>query len=153
MAPTHINTPSTSDPLPYPPGSVAPQYADVRTPSHPATPRGHTFGIALEEVISRENATLPLIVAQCVLAINEFGINTEGIYRVSGSATTVARLKHLFDFEPDHIDFRTPTGFFGDIHAVAGVLKQYLRELPEPILTKAFYPELISVACMSHVRS
>jgi Rho GTPase-activating protein RGD1 len=153
MTPTQITPPATSGPQPYPPGSAAPQYTDARTPSHPATLRGHTFGIPLDEVISRENATLPLIVTQCVLAVNEFGINTEGIYRVSGSATTVAKLKHLFDFEADHIDFRTPTGFFGDIHAVAGVLKQYLRELPEPILTKAFYPELMNVACMSYVRS
>jgi hypothetical protein len=61
----------------------------------------------------------------------------------------VAKLKRMFDFEPDQIDFRTPTGFFGDIHSVAGVLKQYLRELPEPILTKAFYPDLMSVASIS----
>ena len=99
-------------------------------------------------MISRENASLPLIVAQCVIAVDQFGINTEGIYRVSGSASTLGKLKQLFDFEPDHIDFRTPAGFFGDIHAVAGILKQYLRELPDPLLTRGYYTDFIRVARM-----
>jgi hypothetical protein len=73
-------------------------------------------------------------------------LTTEGIYRVSGSVSTLAKLKQMFDFEPDHIDFRTPAGFFGDIHAVAGILKQYLRELPDPLLTKAYYSDFIRVA-------
>jgi len=92
---------------------------------------------------------LPLVVDQCVKAINQFGLKTEGIYRVSGSASTIAKLKQLFDFEPDQVDFRTPAGFFGDIHAVAGVLKLYLRELPEPLLTKAYYADFMRVARMS----
>lgn len=117
-------------------------------PRYPATRKGHTFGVSLDEVISRENATLPLIVAQCVIAVDQFGINTEGIYRVSGSVSTLAKLKELFDFEPEHIDFRTPTGFFGDIHAVAGILKQYLRELPDPLLTRGFYTDFLRVARM-----
>jgi Rho GTPase-activating protein RGD1 len=89
---------------------------------------------------------LPLIVAQCIIAVDQFGLTTEGIYRVSGSVSTLAKLKQMFDFEPDHVDFRTPTGFFGDIHAVAGILKQYFRELPDPLLTKAYYSDFIRVA-------
>lgn len=87
--------------------------------------------------------------AQCIIAVDQFGLKTEGIYRVSGSTTAVANLKRLFDFEPDLIDFRTPAGFFGDIHAVAGILKQYLRELPEPLLTREYYKDFIQVARMS----
>jgi hypothetical protein len=117
----------------------------------PSTPQGHTFGVPIDEVISRENSTLPLIVAQCVIAVDEFGSRTEGIYRVSGGATTLAKLKRLFDFEPENVDFRTPAGFFEDIHAVAGILKQYLRELPEPLLTRAFYDDFLRIACISRL--
>jgi Rho GTPase-activating protein RGD1 len=127
----------------YPSGSVEPY--------KPSTPKGHTFGASLDEVLSRENATLPLIVAQCVIAVDQFGITSEGIYRVSGTTSNLAKLKHLFDFEPDNIDFRTPTGFFGDIHAVAGILKQYLRELPEPLLTREYYKDFIEVARISPI--
>lgn len=119
----------------------------------PTTPQGHTFGFPIDEVISRENASLPLIVAQCIIAVDQFGLATEGIYRVSGSVSTLAKLKQLFDFEPDHVDFRTPAGFFGDIHAVAGILKQYLRELPDPLLTKAYYSDFIRVARNTPVRN
>ena len=120
----------------------------IKAPSYkPVTPKGHTFGVPIDEVISRENATLPLIIAQCIIAVDQFGLQTEGIYRVSGSVSTLGKLKHLFDFEPEHIDFRTPAGFFGDIHAVAGILKQYLRELPEPLLTRNYYQDFIRVAC------
>jgi hypothetical protein len=33
-----------------------------------------------------------------------------------------------------------------DIHAIAGVLKQYLRELPEPLLTRFLNEEFIQAA-------
>lgn len=112
----------------------------------PSTPKGRTFGVPLDVLINRENATLPLIVAQCVIAIDQFGLDVEGIYRKSGSASTIAKLKQFFDFEPEVVDFRTESGFFGDIHAVAGILKQFLRELPEPLLTRAFYPEFVRVS-------
>ena len=134
--PTQLDRPSTND------------QQSIRAPSYkPATPKGHTFGVPIEEVISRENAILPLIIAQCVIAVDRFGLQTEGIYRVSGSVSNLAKLKHLFDFEPDHIDFGSPAGFFGDIHSVAGILKQYLRELPEPLLTRNFYQDFIQAAC------
>jgi Rho GTPase-activating protein RGD1 len=127
------------------PRTLAPSNVNILD-SQLSSRKGATFGVSLDDVLNRENAVLPLIVAQCVLAVDEFGLRTEGIYRVSGSATTLAKLKDLFDFEPDHIDFRTPAGFFGDIHAVAGILKQYLRELPEPVLTRAYYHDFIRVA-------
>lgn len=137
-SPIQYDRPSTSGQQSYPAGSVQPY--------KPSTPEGCTFGLPLDDVLARENATLPLIISQCVVAIDEFGLKTEGIYRVSGSATTIAKLKHLFDFDPERIDFRSPVGFFGEIHAVAGILKQYLRELPEPVLTKGFYKDFIQVA-------
>ena len=34
-----------------------------------------------------------------------------------------------------------------DVHAVAGVLKQYLRELPEPLLTSKLYDAFTNNAC------
>lgn len=33
-----------------------------------------------------------------------------------------------------------------DLHTVAGSLKQYLRELPEPLLTTQLYPDIIQAA-------
>jgi hypothetical protein len=33
-----------------------------------------------------------------------------------------------------------------DLHTVAGSMKQYLRELPEPLLTTQLYPDFIQAA-------
>jgi Rho GTPase-activating protein RGD1 len=89
--------PSTSGeqfhpPVPTPPKPVAEQSL------RPSIPKGHAFGVPIGELVAQENVTLPPIVAQCVVAVEQFGLRTEGIYRVSGSASTLAKLKHLFDF-------------------------------------------------------
>jgi Rho GTPase-activating protein RGD1 len=131
-----------------PPPNVGPS-RQRETASTPSTPKGFTFGTPLDMLIAMQNATLPLIVAQCISAIDQFGVTAEGIYRKSGSASTLAKLKQLFDFEPELVDFRTEAGFYGDIHAVAGILKQFLRDLPEPLLTRGFYSEFIRVSSTS----
>jgi Rho GTPase-activating protein RGD1 len=146
---TSTYSPTTIDDQPQFSGTPAVNQAQRFSPkprSRPSTPKPRTFGIPLEEVISRENSTLPYIVAQCVIAIDQFGLQTEGIYRISGGATTISKLKYLFESEPDNVDFRTPAGFYEDIHAVAGILKTFLRELPEPLLTRAFYDNFINAS-------
>lgn len=34
-----------------------------------------------------------------------------------------------------------------DIHAVAGLLKMYLRDLPEPLFTDECYPKFVEASC------
>ena len=36
--------------------------------------------------------------------------------------------------------------FVTDVHCIAGALKQYLRELPEPLMTFALYDEWMAAA-------
>jgi hypothetical protein len=38
-----------------------------------------------------------MVVHQCIQAVDLFGLAVEGIYRLSGSATHVNKLKNLFD--------------------------------------------------------
>ena len=44
------------------------------------------------------------------------------------------------------MDFRSPKAFFNDIINVAILLKQFLEELPDPLLTKAKYQSFIEAA-------
>ena len=55
------------------------------------------FGVSLEELFSREGTAVPSIVYQCVQAVDLFGLDTEGIYRTSGSAPHIMEMKALFD--------------------------------------------------------
>ena len=55
------------------------------------------FGVSLEDLLKRDGSAIPLVVYQCVQAIDLYGLEVEGIYRVSGSATHIAKLKAQFD--------------------------------------------------------
>jgi len=59
----------------------------------------------------------------------------EGIFRMSGSNLVVKALRERFDNEGD-VDLCAPNEQSYDIHAVASLLKLYLRELPASILTR-----------------
>ena len=60
-------------------------------------------------------------------------INKEGLFRVSGSKKRQEELKDLIDKE-ENIDF--DSGRFTP-HDVASILKIFLGDLPEPLLTQA----------------
>lgn len=47
------------------------------------------------------------------------------------------------------MDFRNPESFFHDVNSVAGLLKQFFRELPDPLLTAEQYPAFIEAASKS----
>lgn len=55
------------------------------------------FGVSLDELYERDGTAVPMIVYQCFQAIELFGLDMEGIYRLSGSATQIAQMKSLFD--------------------------------------------------------
>jgi len=62
-----------------------------------------------------------------------------GIYRLSGSAVTIDHWRKAFD-KGERVDlFKEP-----DPHAITGLLKLYLRELPEPLLTFEKYDHFIA---------
>ena len=59
-----------------------------------------------------------------------------GIYRVAGVLRDVNELREAFD--TDYLKAQV-IAFEADIHAVAGLLKKYFRELPDPLFTDALY--------------
>jgi len=59
--------------------------------------------------------------------------------------------------EPDHladasrVDFRNPEHFHHDVNSVAGLLKQFFRELPDPLMTSELYLEFLAAARIEDV--
>lgn len=75
----------------------------------------------------------------CVREVERRGMTEVGIYRVSGSASDVAKLKKSFEtnaYEAEQLLKEV------DIHSVTGILKSYLRDLPEALFTDQYYPKL-----------
>uniref|UniRef100_A0A8C6V6L0 BCR activator of RhoGEF and GTPase n=1 Tax=Neogobius melanostomus TaxID=47308 RepID=A0A8C6V6L0_9GOBI len=60
-----------------------------------------------------------------------------GIYRVSGVATDIQALKMAFDTNNKDVSVMMSEM---DVNAIAGTLKLYFRELPEPLFTDDLYP-------------
>ena len=44
------------------------------------------------------------------------------------------------------MDFTNPENFYHDVNSVAGLLKQFFRELPDPLFTNQHYAEFINAA-------
>jgi hypothetical protein len=44
------------------------------------------------------------------------------------------------------VDFTNPENYYHDVNSVAGLLKQFFRELPDPIFTNERYSDLINAA-------
>ncbi|KAJ7387341.1 hypothetical protein OS493_004332 [Desmophyllum pertusum] len=98
------------------------------------------FGVDIATVSRREESDIPLVVIGCVQEIERRGMEEVGIYRLSGATSEVRRLKEAFDNNSQSALVQVAEA---DIHAVAGLLKMYLRDLPEPVFTDDLYPKFV----------
>ncbi len=88
-------SPVSHPPPPYvnPPPALNGVHPAERT-GPPARP---VFGLSLEELFARDGSAVPMVVYQCLQAIDLFGLEVEGIYRLSGTATHITKLRTIFD--------------------------------------------------------
>ncbi|XP_073915844.1 rho GTPase-activating protein 17 isoform X5 [Castor canadensis] len=99
------------------------------------------FGTPLEEHLKRSGREIALPIEACVMLLLETGMKEEGLFRIGAGASKLKKLKAALDCSASHLD-----EFCSDPHAVAGALKSYLRELPEPLMTFNLYEEWTQVA-------
>ena len=102
------------------------------------------FGVDLAHHVSEAGivAQIPTIVVKCINEINERGLTVQGIYRVSGAKQRNDRLCQAFENGPaDLVDLTNIPP-----NVIADVLKNYMRQLPEPLLTNTLSPEFINIA-------
>jgi hypothetical protein len=97
------------------------------------------FGVPISLVTKKERRPVPFIITSCVREVERRGISEVGIYRVSGSAADVAKLKKAFETNPYEAEQLLKDV---DIHSVAGTLKLYLRDLPESLVTTPIYQKM-----------
>ncbi|OIW31004.1 RhoGAP-domain-containing protein [Coniochaeta ligniaria NRRL 30616] len=132
------------------PGMPRPGYAPARQQTPPRTepPARPVFRVTLSELYERDQLAVPMVVYQCIQAVDLYGLGVEGIYRLSGSLPHVNKLKAMFDHDSSSpsLDFRNPENFFHDVNSVAGLLKQFFRDLPDPLLTREHYHSFIEAA-------
>ncbi|XP_072124433.1 rho GTPase-activating protein 17a isoform X2 [Mobula birostris] len=99
------------------------------------------FGTALEEHLKRSGREIALPIEACVMMLLETGMKEEGLFRIAAGASKLKKLKAALDCSTSQLE-----EFYSDPHAVAGALKSYLRELPEPLMTFQLYDEWVQAA-------
>lgn len=126
-------------------GKLSLKCRDCRVVSHPecrdrcplpcipnlgATPVKIGDGV-LADYVPETSPMIPPLVVHCISEIEQRGLHEAGLYRLSGAERTVRELKDKF--------LRSKTvpvlSKVEDIHAITGLLKDFLRNLKEPLVT------------------
>lgn len=108
----------------------------------------NVFGIPLAEAVEYTqpiglNDPIPSVVYRSLEYLRaKNAISEEGIFRLSGSNIVIRALRERFNTEGD---VRLLDGQYYDIHAVASLLKLFLRELPASILTRELHLDFLKV--------
>uniref|UniRef100_A0A3B1JEW4 Rho GTPase-activating protein 44 n=1 Tax=Astyanax mexicanus TaxID=7994 RepID=A0A3B1JEW4_ASTMX len=100
-----------------------------------------SYGKPLEEHLTLSGREIAFPIEACVTMLLECGMQEEGLFRVAPSASKLKKLKASLDCGV--VDVQE---YSADPHAIAGALKSYLRELPEPLMTSELYEEWIQAS-------
>ncbi|XP_067649341.1 rho GTPase-activating protein 12-like isoform X2 [Haliotis asinina] len=91
--------------------------------------KDRVFGSDLRELCAREHNTVPTFVMKCINAVEQKGLDHDGLYRVSGNLAEIQKLRFIVDKEETYsLDDESC-----DINVLTGALKLFFRELKEPL--------------------
>jgi hypothetical protein len=71
--------------------------SSVADPSN-LPPLKPVFGLTLDQLFERDGSAVPMVVYQCIQAVDLYGLEVEGIYRISGTGSHVNKIKAMFDY-------------------------------------------------------
>ncbi|CEF64925.1 Rac GTPase-activating protein 1 [Strongyloides ratti] len=118
----------------------------------PCVPR-HSFPkivnrirLSLAECCPGSNPMIPYIIIRCVIAIEQFYISHEGIYRVPGNPENIQRLFASLKNPKTSVDLSKEFP-----ETIVGCIKRFLRELREPLIPSSSWDEFTSAAEMKNI--
>ncbi|XP_078092776.1 rho GTPase-activating protein 18 isoform X2 [Mustelus asterias] len=109
------------------------------------------FGVPLTHLIENDQkidpcTKVPLFLKELVCCLEDGGLETEGILRISGSVSRMKNLQQEIDanFYQKNFDWKK-------VHQndLAGLLKMFIRELPSPLLTAEYVTAFAAVRNIS----
>lgn len=106
----------------------------------------NVFGVPLSSLLTEDNK-IPVVIERLMSTIEVYGMYTEGIYRKSGVSSKVRELKAKMEENHKEVIFE-----HYQVHVLASVLKSFLREMPEPLLTFECYENFITAANLSETQ-
>lgn len=94
---------------------------------------------------NESDSDIAFVIEYCVCFLLEKGFQEEGLFRVGHTAHKLSRLKSAID--AGIVNAKNLPDIH-DPHVIAALLKNYLRSLPDPLLTYGLYKEFIAVASL-----
>lgn len=115
--------------------------------SHTAILNSTLFGVPLTNLCTAEGGVkIPVKIEQLITKIEMHGLYAEGIYRKSGVNSKIKELKTKMS-DPaatSELDYESY-----NVHVLANVLKSFLREMPEPLLSFDRYDDFLRASELS----
>ncbi|XP_078488498.1 rho GTPase-activating protein 45 isoform X2 [Ciona intestinalis] len=137
-----------SSPVPYrhqtskPASKIATMAANVqRAFKSKKSSKSSLFGVEFAVATQDVPDGIPYLVKRCIAEIDNRALNAKGIYRVNGVKNRVEKLCTQFDASADRVDLSQQSP-----HDVSGVLKYFLRQLPEPLMQFNLYLTFLDIA-------
>ncbi|XP_069410147.1 rho GTPase-activating protein 1 isoform X6 [Ovis canadensis] len=117
----------------------SPATAPKPMPPRPPLPN-QQFGVSLQQLREKnpEQQPIPLVLRETVAYLRAHGLTTEGIFRRSANTQVVREVQHKYNMGLS-VDFEQ----YNEVHLAAVILKTFLRELPEPLLTFDLYSHVV----------
>ncbi|CAI8000737.1 Rho GTPase-activating protein 1 [Geodia barretti] len=106
---------------------------------HAARASRRQFGVRLENLQLDDN-NIPKVLSTCVEYLEKKGMEVVGIFRRSPATATIQTWKEQFN-KGHEVDLES----HGDPHLAAVLIKLFLRELPEPLLTFNLYDPILAL--------
>ncbi|KAI9319011.1 Rho GTPase activation protein [Dichotomocladium elegans] len=124
--------------IPYKEYSMSPNALTVLNPNP-------VFGVDLVTLMERDREEVPIILTKCAEVVEKYGLNTVGIYRLSGVNTHIQKLRAAFDRDCRGVNLHAEE-YISDINNITSVLKLWFRELPDPLFPRATYQHFLAAA-------
>jgi hypothetical protein len=101
------------------------------------------FGADLGRHCEGKRTLVPQFLVHFMEHIEAHGLSTVGLYRLSGNAASVQKLRCLVEQDTP---FNLDDPEWADINIVTGCLKLYFRELPDPLIPATKFQAFIDAA-------
>ncbi|NWW98878.1 RHG08 protein, partial [Caloenas nicobarica] len=109
-------------------------------PPRPPLPT-QQFGVSLQYIKDKNKGELiPPVMKETVSYLKRKGLQVEGLFRRSASIQTIKDVQKLYN-QGKSVNFDD----YHDIHIPAVILKTFLRELPQPLLTFECYDHVLGI--------
>ncbi|PAV64039.1 hypothetical protein WR25_04946 isoform C [Diploscapter pachys] len=97
------------------------------------------FGSTLSTICQHEKSLVPKFIRVVIEVIESKGLDTDGLYRVSGNLSAVQKIRC-------HVDQDNYKALVNeeDVHVLTGAFKLFFRELSEPLFPPSMHKDYIS---------